>query len=372
MRKKKIRIGIIGLGGIGKKHFDTIKDKLNDKIEIKAVCDTNNERLDLVNDNIVKFNDSSELIKSNLIDAVLVSTPHYDHTVIGCEVIRQGLHLLLEKPISVHKNDCSILIDCFNNSQIPDQIFAVMFNQRTDPIYKKIKKLIDNNELGELRRMNWIITDWFRTDAYYKSGNWRATWKGEGGGVLMNQCPHQLDLLCWLFGKPNLVWGQCRFGQWHDIEVEDDVTAIINYENGAVCTFITSTGEFPGTNRLEVIGEKGKIVAENNYLYFYKNDIEMSLYNRTSKEKFGKPSYDYFETLYDTKGGQHEEIIENFCDAISSGNELIAKGTEGIHSVELANAILLSTFLNKPISTPINGDEYKKQLDLMIFNSRRR
>ncbi len=371
MSQNKIRLGIIGLGVQGKKYFSSIQEKLKDKVLITAVCDKHFSSMDFANDDIIKYQNSEALIESDLIDAVLISTPHYDHTPIGCAALNKGLHVLLEKPISVHKNDCLTLIECYRNRPSAEQIFAVMFNQRTDPRYKKIKEMIDNYELGELRRMNWIITDWFRTDAYYNSGNWRATWDGEGGGVLMNQSPHQIDILWWLFGIPNLVWGQCRFGQWHDIEVEDDVTALLNYENGATCTFITSTGEFPGTNRLEIVGEKGKIVAEDNYLFFHENEIEMSVYKKTSKEKFGKPSFKISKTEFQTKGGQHDEIIENFCDAIMNNVPLIAGGIEGIYSVEISNAILLSTFLNQAVSFPIDGDQFKSQLDKKISENRK-
>ena len=250
---KQVRIGIIGIGGMGGSHAHQILDGKIKGGKLVAVCDIDERQFKKFEGKELKtFTSSAEMIRSGEVDAVIVATPHYAHTTIGADALKQGLHLLVEKPISVHKADCEKLIAAYDARPKKKQIFAAMFNQRTDPRYRKVKELIDRGEIGELTRVNWIITDWFRTQSYYDGGGWRATWGGEGGGVLINQCPHQLDLLQWLCGKPSSIRAFCGIGKRHHIEVEDEVTAYLEYDNGATGVFITSTGEAPGTNRLEI------------------------------------------------------------------------------------------------------------------------
>jgi predicted dehydrogenase len=245
-----------------------------------------------------------------------------------------------------------------------------MFNQRTDPYYRKLKQLIDGGELGALVRVSWIITNWFRTEAYYRGGGWRATWRGEGGGVLLNQCPHQLDLMQWLFGMPTKVAGFCGFGKRHDIEVEDQVTAYLEYENGATGTFITSTGEAPGTNRLEVAGERGQVVIEDDTFRFTRNETPADEFIRTSPEPFGKPGVWNVNIPISGHGGQHKEVLQNFIDAIRNGTVLIAPASEGIRSVELGNAILYSSLTGQPVVMPLDSSAFEAKLKQLIQDSR--
>jgi predicted dehydrogenase len=269
-------------------------------------------------------------MRSGAVDAVLIATPHFDHTVSGIDALQAGLHLLVEKPISVQKADCERLIAARKN---PKLIFAAMFQQRTDPCYQKIRELIQRGELGQIRRVNWIITNWFRPEAYYKLGSWRATWAGEGGGVLLNQCPHNLDLFQWFFGMPQRVRGFCGLGRYHDIEVEDDVTAYFEYADGATAVFITSTGEAPGTNRLEVTAENGKLVFENDAHFHQKSP--MTEFSRAAT----KPSPRREGRIHihvPTRGGQHVEVLQNFIDAILDGQPHRAR-IRGNPPVELAS-----------------------------------
>ena len=270
--------------------------------------------------------------------------------------------MLVEKPISVHVADCQRLITAYENRPKKKQIFGAMFNQRTDPSYQKIRKLMADGELGEFRRVNWIITDWFRTDFYYESGGWRATWKGEGGGVLLNQCPHQLDLLWWLCGTPSRVTANCQFGKWHDIEVEDDVTAMLEYPSGATGVFVTTTGEAPGTNRLEIVGTRGKVVAEDGKLTFIRNEVPMDVQSRTAKAGFSKPEVWTIDIPVNGRGGQHAEVMQNFCESVRGKAKLVAPAVEGINSVELANAMLLSAWQGKPVELPVPASTYERKL----------
>jgi predicted dehydrogenase len=313
------------------------------------------------------FEASEAMIRSGEIDAVIIATPHFLHTSIGLDALKHGLHVLVEKPISVHKADCERLLAAHTDKKV---VFSAMFQQRTDARYKRIKHLITSGELGKITRTNWIVTDWYRTEAYYASGGWRATWKGEGGGVLLNQCPHNLDMLIWLAGRPSRVRGFCQLGRFHDIEVDDNVTAYLEYPDGGTGVFITSTGEAPGTNRLEIIGERGKLVLENGKIQFTRNEVSMLEFSKTAKAGFAKPEIWNVDIPADQSGAQHHEITQNFVDAILDGAPLIAPAAEGVWSVELANAILYSSLTNQTVDLPLDGQAYEQKLNQLIAESR--
>jgi predicted dehydrogenase len=345
--------------------ISVLAGKIN-RLELTAVCDADPAKAAQF-PQVKGFSSADAMIGAGLIDAMLIATPHYSHTTIGIAALQAGLHVLVEKPLSVHKADCERLIAAHQDQR---QIFAAMFNQRTDPCYRRIRNLIREGELGEIRRINWIITDWFRTGAYYASGGWRATWAGEGGGVLLNQCPHNLDLLQWMFGMPKRVRAFCHFGRYHDIEVEDDVTAYLEFANGATGIFITSTGEAPGTNRLEITAEGGRVVYEDNKIHHWRNTVPMSAFSRAAVQAFARP--ENVDTLIPAAdhGGQHNEVLQNFADAILSGQPLIAPAGEGIHSVELGNAMLLSTWLDQTIELPLDASRFERLLRQHIRKSR--
>jgi len=367
MKKCSVRIGVIGLGNMGIAHCRTLLDGKAPGAELAAVCDTDKTKASLFPE-VPFFGDLGSMVASGTVEAVLIVTPHYLHTTLGIEALKAGLHVLVEKPLSVHKADCERLIAAHKNRK---QIFAAMFNQRTDPYYQKVRQLVQSGELGKIRRINWIITDWFRTEAYYASGGWRATWGGEGGGVLLNQCPHNLDLYQWIFGMPSKVRGFCQFGRYHDIEVEDDVTAYFEYPDGTTGVFITSTGEAPGTNRLEVTAERGRLVLENGRIEFTRNEIPTTTFSRTTKCSFSRPDvWNVQIPLPDHRGEQHLGIIKNFVGAILRGEKLLAPGPEGIHSVELGNAILFSSLSEKTVTLPLSGKAYENRLAALVAGSK--
>ncbi|CAN5572255.1 Gfo/Idh/MocA family oxidoreductase [soil metagenome] len=365
---KEVRLGIIGLGNMGRSHAAVIRAGKVLRCRVAAVADESEAALSEYSD-IARFKTGSELIASGEVDAILIATPHFSHTELGVQALKAGLHVLVEKPISVHKADCERLIAAHQNKKL---VFAAMFNQRTDPYYIKLRQLIQSGELGTIRRINWIITNWFRTAAYYGSGGWRATWAGEGGGVLLNQCPHQLDLWQWLFGMPKKVRSFCTVGRYHDIEVEDDVTTYMSYADGATGVFITSTGEAPGTNRLEVTGERGKVVIENDRFQFVRNEVEMTEFSHTTKESFAAPAVWNVDIPVSGHGAQHVAIMQNFTAAILDKAALIAPAREGIRSVELANSMILSSFEDKTITLPLDGRKYERFLRQKIAASKAR
>ena len=339
-----VRYGIIGLGVQGSMYLNKIFGKGEAKnAYVSAACDINPEKIakakeSASNSDIVYFDDYKKMLESGLCDAVLVEVPHYYHPEIVIECLKRRIHVICEKPAGVYTKQVKEMIAEANKS---DALFGMMFNQRTNCTYRKMRELIAGGAIGEIQRVTWIITDWYRTQFYYDSGDWRATWEGEGGGVLFNQCPHQLDLVQWVVGmSPKYVRGFCKYGQWHDIEVEDDVTAYLEYENGATGVFITTTGEAPGTNRFEVSGTKGKLLCENDKLFFMKNaqDTKTHIKNATVTENQDNKS-ELIEVETDGQNPQHKGIINNFTAAIRSEEELFVKGTDGLAGVELMNAI---------------------------------
>lgn len=368
---KTVRLGVVGLGNIGSMHATHVAAGQAGRLTLAAVCDpepAQHARFPQARG----FTSADEMFASGEIDAVVIATPHWSHPTLGAAALKAGLHLLVEKPIAVHKSDAQRLIAAWRRRPAKGRpVFAAMFNQRSDPFFQTIRRLVQGGELGEVRRVNWTITDWFRSAAYYNSSSWRATWAGEGGGVLLNQCPHNLDLLQWIFGQPRRVTAFCRFGRYHEIEVEDDVTAYLEFPGGATGTFVTTTGEAPGTNRLEVAGELGRLVLEDGKLSLLRNAVPMSEFSCTTKEGFAKPACAPVALdLPADRGGQHNAILANFADAIIDGTSLLAPAEEGVHSVELANAMLLSTWLEKPVDLPLNGEAYELLLRRRIAKSR--
>jgi predicted dehydrogenase len=364
---KTVRLGIIGLGNIGQHHFGYLTAGKVSRAELVAVSDAVPAKLDRYMP-LKTFTDGEELIRSGLVDAVIIATPHYQHTTLGIAALKQGLHVMVEKPISAHKADAERLIA--EHKQHPKQVFAGMFQLRAEPRYLKIQKLIQTGDLGEVVRMSWIMTDWFRTEAYYASGGWRATWKGEGGGVLLNQCLHNLDAMQWLLGMPARVRGFCQLGRFHNIEVEDNVSAYLEYSNGATGTFVSSTGEAPGTNRFEIVGTRGKVVLERDRLSFTRNEADMIQFSQSTKLSFAKPEVWNVEIPFENAPNAHATLMQNFVNAILDGEPLIAPGAEGIHSVELANVILYSSLINQAVELPMDSAAYEKQLNQLIAGSK--
>ena len=363
----RVKLAVIGIGNMGSFHLGIIAKQ--PKVQLAAVCDIVPElALEAAEQyKCQAYFDSQALLADHLCDAVLIATPHYAHTTIGIAALQAGYHVLVEKPISVHKADCERLIAAHQDKRL---VFAAMFNQRTDPHFRKIRQLVQDGELGQLERLSWIITDWFRSQFYYDSGGWRATWKGEGGGVLLNQCPHNLDLLQWICGMPRRVHGFCGLGAWHNIEVEDQVTAYLEYPNRCTGIFIASTGEAPGSNRLEIAGDRGKIVFENGVLTFTRNEVSSRRFCQESTQMFARPEVWDISLPLHGSGGQHADILENFADAILEGARLIAPAEQGIHSVELANAMLYSSWMHQPVDLPMDGADYEQKLHELIRNSR--
>ena len=360
----KVRLGIIGLGNMGTDHSKNIINGGAPELELAAVADLKENRRAWAKENLPDtvqiFESGDELIEKGDIDAVLVATPHYDHPRLVIKALNQGLHALSEKPAGVYTLQVREMNEVAAKS---DKVFAMMFNQRSNHVYRKMKEIVSSGEYGQIKRVNWIITDWYRTQAYYNSGGWRATWDGEGGGVLLNQCPHNLDLLQWICGLPVKVQAFCHNGKWHDIEVEDDVTAYLEFENGATGVFVTTTGDAPGTNRFEITLERAKLVCENNELAFYEMEVSEREFCVTSTEGFGRPKGEWVKLETDGQNLQHTAVLRAFAANILRGEPLIARGEEGINGLMLSNAMHLSSWLGQAVTLPIDEELFLEKLN---------
>ena len=365
-----VRFGVVGLGAMGSFHVGYL-----DRVEgatLGAVCDMDAERVERAAakyeaahphlPKVGRFTTYQELLKSGTVDAVLIATPHPQHPEVGIAAFEHGLHVLCEKPVAVSVKQARALNDA--HARRPELTFALMYQMRTVPLYRKVRELIAEGELGEVTRVTWLITDWFRSWAYYGSGGWRATWRGEGGGVLINQCPHNLDLIQWVTGlSPSRVTAVASLGKTHPIEVEDEVSAILEYPSGAIGHFVTTTGEAPGTNRLEVCGDRGKLVAENGKLTFHRTRKSVREIRETSKEMFATVETWPIELPVPAAATEpHKLLTENFVRAIRNGEPLIAPGEEGVKGLELGNAMLLAGVTRQPVNLPLDGDVYEQFL----------
>lgn len=366
----KVRIGIIGVGNMGSSHAKHIAEGKVPGGRLTAICDNNSDRLkwaaDTFGESVILFDDAEKLLASSAIDAVIVATPHYDHPALAASAFQKGLHVLIEKPAGVYTKQVAEMNRIAAKS---GKVFCIMYNQRTNPLYQKVRELVQQGELGEIKRINWIITTWYRSQSYYNSGGWRASWAGEGGGVLLNQCPHQLDLWQWICGMPKRIRAFMAFGKYHNIEVEDDVTAYMEYENGATGVFITSTADTPGTNRFEILGDKGKVVIEDGQLKFWKLRISERKFNSEYTGGFGEPECWKCEIPISGIETAHAGIISDWADAIQKGSTLLSPGMEGINGLTLSNAMHLSAWTDGWIDLPIDEDLYYEHLQQKIKTS---
>ena len=358
---------------MGSGHAGNIKNGSCPEIELVALADINPERLAWAKEqnyaeNITYFNTAEEMLDSGLINACVIAVPHYDHTKYAIECMKRGIHVMVEKPAGVYTKQVREMNE--EAEKHPEVVFGMMFNQRTNCVYRKLRELVQSGEYGEIRRTNWIITDWYRPQFYYNSGDWRATWSGEGGGVLLNQCPHQLDLWQWICGMPIKVESHLHFGKWHDIEVEDDVTTYVEYANGATGVFITTTGDAHGTNRFEIQMDRAKFVVENNKLIMTEYEMTEQEFSRTNTIPFNTVKSTVSEVETDGENPQHVGVLNAWADAILRGGKLVADGREGVNGLRLSNAIHLSSFLGKAVEIPFDEDLFYDELMKRVATSK--
>lgn len=384
---KKVKLGIIGVGVQGTAYADFLLNKTDmphympQNITVAALCDIAAEVKTKCSERyseVLFYSDYKEMIASGNIDAIVTTVPHYFHTKIAIYALEHNIHVLGEKPAGVYTKAVREMNECA--AKHPRLTFAIMFNQRTNKLYRQLKNIVASGELGEIRRANWIINSWWRPDSYYRQSEWRATWGGEGGGVLVNQAPHQLDLFQWICGMPKKVYSKIKYGAHRDIAVENDVTSIFEFENGATGVLITCTHDVVGTDRLEIDFDKGKIVVQDSkkatIMRFNKSETEMNatmtmkdVKNLTKSNSAGNNNMYTVEIIenIDGWGMQHLEVLENFAANILDGKKLIAPGADGINGVQIANAMLLSDWLGKEVEIPVNEELYIAKLNELII-----
>ena len=358
-----VKVGIVGIGNMGSAHAKSIFSGNIKGMELAAVCDIAESKRLWADENLPGvpcYEDYKEMIDSGVCDTVIVATPHYFHSPIAIYAFEKGKNVLTEKPAGVYTKQVEEMNAAAKKS---GKVFGIMYNQRTNPKFQKMREIVQSGELGELKRCIWIITNWYRTQAYYDSGTWRATWAGEGGGVLLNQCPHNLDLLQWICGLPCRVRAFCHNGKWHQIEVEDDVTAYLEFPNGATGVFVTTTADSPGTNRFEITLERGKLVAEHDKLTFFELEQSERDFCFTATGGFEQPAGHEVTIELDGKNPQHVGVLNAFAGAILRGEPLVADGTEGIRGLELANAMHLSSWTDQTVTLPIDEALFLEKLN---------
>ena len=364
-----VRVGVVGVGNVGTAHALELSEGRVSGATLAGIADpkaASRARFGA----LPNFHSGSELIASGAIDALIVATPHYSHTPLAIEALAAGLHVLVEKPLAVHKSDCLRMIAAYAERPRKNQVFAEMLSFRVDPAFLHLRALLEAGALGRLRRILWVSTHWFRSDAYFTDSDWRGTWRGEGGGLLLNQCPHQLDLWQWLFGMPQRVQAFCGFGRLHAIEVEDQVTAYFEYEDGLNGVFIASTGEAPGTNRLELHGDLGKIVLDAQGLGITRNEAPAPRFIAENPGRNLMPATTSEAIAFAALENPRRLVLANFCAAILTGEALIAPALEGAASVELANAMIYSSLRGQAVELPLDPALYAAELAELRDGSR--
>lgn len=375
---KKVKLGIIGLGAQGGLYAQFLSEGRVKNMVMGAICDTDAEKKAFYTEEYSStpfYDNYIDMLESGDVDAVIICTPHYSHPEMGIHALERNIHAMVEKPAGIYSRQVKALNKVAESK--PSLTFSIMFNQRTNALYQKIKEVIDNGEIGEIRRTNWLITTWWRPQAYYDNSAWRATWDGEGGGVLVNQAPHQLDLLQWICGMPKKVFSNVKYGYQRDIAVEDELTTLLDYGNGATGVFITCTHDLMGTDRLEILGDKGKIVVDDSKVVSIKRlhkdeavinagmgsgDVTAVVQGRNLSDFYSEEVLK-FESIW---GEQHIAVLENFAENILNGEPLLAPGSDGLNGVELANAIHLSSWLGKEVDLPVDEDLFLAELNKKI------
>ncbi len=359
-----VKIGVVGAGNIAKQHIENIVNMHVLSAEIVAIC--SRTKTDLCSKyDLTHFTDYKSLIDSAELDAVIIATPTMSHFEIAKYALQNNLHVMLEKPMGLSSYEGELLIDY----QTENSKFALMLNQRTDPLFIKMKEIVESGVLGEIQRTHWTMTNWFRPEIYFQVSDWRATWKGEGGGLLVNQAIHNLDVFQWICGMPSELHSFCEFGKYHDIEVEDEVTAFLRYQNGATGMFVGSTGESPGVNRFDIIGDLGSLLFDSGKLTLITNSQSTSAFNQQTNDMFGMPSSIQTQIEINKSVNQHALVMTNFVNAILDGEPLLAPAIDGLASLDIANAMLLSSWKNQSVNFPLARREYQTYLDERIKQS---
>lgn len=353
-----LAVGVIGLGNAGARHARNLAEGRVPGARLAAICDPLAERS--TEFDAPWFAEAEALLAEAEVEAVVIATPHRSHVPLSRLALAAGRHVLVEKPFGVHRAECDELLKEYQALGEGRPVFGVVHDGRADPRIRWLKQALSGGDYGRIERVVWQATDFYRTLAYYHGSAWRGRFAGEGGGLLVNQAPHLLDTLIWLLGTPIRVVGLCRFGQFHDIEVEDDVTAIIDFASGVRAVVIAGTGEAPGTNRLEVSCDRGRIVLEGNEALVQRNREPASAHRR--RERTGRPLADVERVSLAKASRSRSELLQNFVAAVRGEARLLVPAGEAVRAVELGNAILASSVEGRAIDLPLDAAAFARLL----------
>ncbi|MFW6189890.1 MAG: Gfo/Idh/MocA family protein [Planctomycetota bacterium] len=364
MSGEQVRVGVIGVGGMGSNHCKHVDDL--EELELAAVVDINEDRAKQIGEqfDVPWFVHYRDLLGEEMVDAVTIATPHYFHPPIAVDSFHAGLHVLSEKPIGVRIGEAEKMAEAAEQT---GKVFAVMFQMRTQANVQKAKEIVESGRLGPIRR-TLLVSPEYRSQAYYDSGTWRATWGGEGGGVMMNQAPHIMDVFTMLGGLPKKVSGRCETAL-HEIEVEDQAQAMLEYEDGACGYFYVSTCEM-GTRVVEFVGDRGKLRMEGGKLRLWSFDPPVEQFTYENEEMWGRPDMEEVPLEVEERESGHRVILRNFGRAILHGEELIAPGEVGLNSLELANAITLSSYTDRSVELPVDRAEFNELIEHLRATSK--
>lgn len=353
-----LRVAVVGYGYQGREHGGLLRAGVAGAVPAAVVdrtCATG-----AIIDGLPAFASLDDLLAARAADAVVIATPHAAHAGLAIAALRAGLHVLIEKPVAIAARDVDTVLAV--HARHPGQVLAAVHQQRCDPRYQRLRALIRSGALGAIHRVTWTVTDWYRSESYYRQAPWRGTWAGEGGGVLVNQAVHQLDLWCWLFGRPERVQARCRFGAWHGIEAEDDVTCLLELPGGGSGVFIASTGDSPGVNRLEIACDRGQVEVDGEGIRFRRTRVAVCEHRRTSASPWDHPANEDLRYPDTAPAAPLRPLVEDFVAACRSGGAPLAPVAEARDQVELANAMLVSAVDGSAVDLPLAAERFPRVL----------
>ncbi len=364
MNGKYIRTALIGIGVMGKKYAKMICDGEVKGIMLTAVVCRNSDAAKWVKalGRDIKIFESAEKLFENpdYYDAVIIATPHKSHPQLANNAFELGKHVMCDKPAGISVSDAVKMSKAAEKS---NKIYAMMFHQRLYPKHIKIKEILNEGRLGDLKRIMLVNSRYLRTSHYHKSGSWRSSWSGEGGGALINQGQHILDIWQWLFDMPQSLYADICFGKYNDFKVDDELTIQMRYKNNLTAVFMLTTGEAVHQERLEIVGNKGKILLEDDTLHIYSYSENCDDYIKTAKVN-SRENLSINEEIikFDKIEEPYAQMLENFAGAVFGENTLIADGRNAVNPIMLTNAAYYSAWKGEAVKLPIDADEYDRML----------
>lgn len=364
MAEKTVRIALIGFGSMGKNYARMLYAGLVPELKLSGVCCRNGAGQALLREEFpgVRIYENVEQMQRHEeeFDAVLIVTPHATHVELGFAMAKLGKHFLMDKPAGVYASRVQELVEFCRERGVS---FGMMFNNRMLPAFRIAQDYIRSGKLGRLHRAVWVCNSWYRSPVYHRSAPWRSSWQGEGGGLLINQNQHYLDIWQWLFGMPEKLYAAMEFGRYNDFAVDDAVDIQFVHSGGFHGTMVSATGEAPGVNRLEIWGEKGCLTVQDGARVFWdENALSTVEFGKVNEVPFGTPPHTRVEIPVEKAENPYLLAFGNFAGHLLRGEPLFADGMDGLRTVQLTNAAYLSGWQEKRVSVPVDAEAFQKEL----------